>query len=193
MQALGLIENEETYLKLIEAYSEKHRYYHTSCHIKACLDHLERVNHLADNPQEIELALWFHDAVYKPYSSTNELDSAIWAKQFLSENKVDQATCERVYHLIMVTLHNGKINTSDEELMIDIDLSILGSSSIVYQVFEQNVRKEYRWVPYFLYRKKRKQILQGFLDQSKVYQTDYFNGLFEKRARDNIESALLNL
>jgi len=193
MRVFGLEENKNTYTSLIVAYSEKHRSYHTLEHIEACVKHLKNTRQLANKPHEIELALWFHDAIYKPYSSTNKLDSAIWAKQFLYENNTDQATCERIYNLIMVTLHNGKTNTSDEELMIDIDLSILGSSPMVYQAFEKNVRKEYRWVPYFLYCKKRKQILQGFLKQKQIYQTEFFNQLFEKQARKNLQVALLAL
>ena len=79
MQNLGLTENQNTYNLLLQAYSEKHRHYHNKCHIDAVLKHLENSISLAGNPYEVELALWFHDAVYKPFSSSNELDSANWA------------------------------------------------------------------------------------------------------------------
>jgi predicted metal-dependent HD superfamily phosphohydrolase len=193
MQAFHVDHNEKIYEQLVSYYSQRHRYYHTAKHVEACLNHLDPIHHLTDKPHEIEMALWFHDAIYKPYSSTNELDSANWAKRFLLDNKVDQVICERIYHLVMVTLHNGKANTTDEKLMIDIDLTILGSLPAIYQIFEKNVRKEYRLVPYFLYRKKRKHILQGFLDQKQIYQTEYFRQLFEKQARENIQKVLQNL
>ena len=193
MKAFNLADNNSIFHSLQQAYSEKHLHYHTQQHISACLAHLDDSNHLATNPYEIEMALWFHDVIYQPYSSDNELKSALWAKNFLLKNNVDKAIIARVYNLIMVTLHNGLINTADEALMIDIDLTILGSHTDIYHIFEKNIRKEYRFVPYFLYKKKRAEILQGFLDQARIYHTEYFYALFEKLARENIQKALLNL
>jgi len=193
MKVFNLADNNSTFHSLQQAYAEKHRHYHTQQHINACLAHLDNSKHLATNPYEIEMALWFHDAIYQPYSSDNELKSALWAKKFLFDNNIDNAIITRVYNLIMVTLHNGLINTTDEALMIDIDLTILGSHADVYQLFEKNIRKEYRFVPYFLYKKKREEILQGFLDQARIYQAECFYTLFEGQARKNIQKALLNL
>ena len=193
MKAFNLADNNSTFHSLQQAYSEKHRHYHTQQHINACLLHLDNSINLATNPYEIEIALWFHDAIYQPYSADNELKSALWAKKFLFENNVDKVIITRIYNLIMVTLHNGLINTADEALMIDIDLTILGNHADVYQIFEKNIRKEYRFVPYFLYKKKRAEILQGFLDQARIYHTECFLKLFEKLARKNIQKTLLNL
>ena len=193
MRAFNLADNNSVFHSLLQAYSQRHRCYHTSEHINACLIHLDNSNHLATNPYEIEMALWFHDAIYQPYSSDNELKSALLAKKFLLENNVDKTIIARIYNLVMVTLHNGLTSTEDEALMIDIDLTILGSNTDVYQIFEKNIRKEYRFVPYFLYKKKRVEILQGFIKQAKIYQTEYFYKLFEKQARNNIQRILLNL
>ena len=68
MQNLGIPSNENTYEALLKAYSEKHRRYHTGEHINATLKHLDTVEDLADDVDEIEIALWFHDAIYKPFS-----------------------------------------------------------------------------------------------------------------------------
>lgn len=193
MQAFGLAENQDTYDKLINAYTKKQRHYHTFEHINACLKHLDEVVDLAEYPHEIELALWFHDAVYKPYAKDNELKSALWAQRFLYDNLVTTEIADRVFQLIMVTTNHGTTNTKDESLMIDIDLTILGTSSEVYNQYEKNVRKEYRFVPYFLYRKKRKEILQGFLNKPRLYQSNYFFDLFESQARMNLGKAILAL
>jgi len=190
MQSFGLEKNQETSEKLTKAYSEKQRHYHTFDHINACLKHLEKVRDLAEKPDEIEMALWFHDAIYKPLSSSNELDSAVWAAKFLTDNHVKQKIIDRVYQLIMVTLHDGFTQTNDQALMIDIDLTILGSPYETYQIFEKNIRKEYRLVPYFIYRKKRKEILQGFLKHDRIYRTNYFYELYETNARENMSHAI---
>ena len=52
------------YDNLIARYSEPHRAYHTLEHIGHCLDEFEQVRHLATNPDAVELALWYHDAIY---------------------------------------------------------------------------------------------------------------------------------
>lgn len=187
MQAFALSDNQETYDKLNKAYAEKHRHYHTFEHIQACLNHFENVCVLAKYPAEIEMALWFHDAIYQPYGKDNELKSALWAQQFLHENQVNKEIIDRIFQLIMITANHGSTDTVDESLMIDIDLTILGAPSEVYQQFEINVRKEYRFVPYFLYRKKRKEILQKFLNKPRLYYNDYFYDLFETQARINLE------
>lgn len=74
----------DVYSSLESAYSEPHRHYHTGAHIDDCLEQLDSAPHIANFPEEVELALWFHDAVYKPLSSKNELKSAEWARTFLA-------------------------------------------------------------------------------------------------------------
>lgn len=193
MDSFSIPENKETYTKLVSCYSEKHGYYHSSEHIEATLSHLNTVRDLADKPNEIELALWFHDAIYKIFSTTNELDSANWCSEFLIANVVEKGIIERVHRLIMATIHSAELQTKDEKLMVDIDLSILGAEPKVYDHFEHNVRKEYRFIPYFLYRKKRKEILNSFLEREQVYSTDYFYNKWEANARNNLNRAISNL
>ncbi len=193
MCAFGFSENQMTFDALIAAYSEKHRHYHTFEHVNACLKHLDKIHNLARYPHEIELALWFHDAIYKPYVKDNELKSAQWAVKFLKANGVEEKVIFRIYRLVLVTLHGFKTNTKDEKIIVDIDLTIFGSSFDVYSQFEKNIRKEYRFVPYFIYRKKRKEILQMFLKQDSIYCIEDFRNKFEKRARENLIKAIKNL
>lgn len=190
MNRMGLDENAETYEALIKLYSEKHRFYHNLTHIEAALIHLENTSELAQHLSEIEIALWFHDAIYAPFSTTNELDSANLAVDFLTKNQVNKDIVNRVYQLIMATEHNVELKSSDEKLMVDIDLSILGCSAKHYEQFECNVRKEYKWVPYFLYKKKRKEILQSFLERERIYHHQYFFERLEQQARINLKNAI---
>ncbi len=178
---------------LVNAYSEKHRHYHNQSHIDAVLRHLDDVWPLADKPHEIELALWFHDAIYEPFSSSNELDSANWAGEFLGAHSRSKDEIKRIHDMIMATLHIDREVTSDEALMVDIDLTILGSRDEVYDEFEKNIRKEYRLVPFFLYRSKRKEILRNFLDRDCIYKKSHFYDLLEKQARANIVRAIESL
>ena len=190
MSAMLLEPSIDCYDALYRAYSEKHRFYHTVKHIDAMLSHFDEVIDIAENPAEVELAIWFHDAIYKPLSKTNELDSAKWAQEFLSTQGFHEKGVERVYSLIMATLHNGELKTNDEKLIVDIDLTILGSSPDVYDEFERNVRKEYKFVPSFIYRKKRKALLESFLANASIYNLGYFKDKYEKAARENISRTI---
>ncbi|ACV25618.1 HD domain-containing protein [Kangiella koreensis] len=190
MRALGMAPSVECFEKLHKAYSEKHRFYHTTKHIDAMLNHLDRTVELSEHPNELELAIWFHDAIYKPFSSTNELDSAKWAKEFLIDNQYSRDGAERVYNLIMATQHNVEVNSDDKQLIVDIDLTILGASPTVYDQFEENIRKEYRLVPSIIYRKKRKDLLKSFLSKPSIYNLDYFQEKYESAARANLEKAI---
>jgi len=193
MCTLELDENSDTFSKLVEAHAQKHRRYHNGEHVDACLKHLDDVRKLLVRPSEVEMAFWFHDAIYKPFSSTNELDSAQWAEEFLQINSLVGEVCVRVYDLIMATCHTTTDLEGDQAYMVDIDLSILGVAPEQYDQFEKAIRQEYKFVPGFIYRKKRKAILQLFLDRKSIYTTACFTERLEQSARENIERALTTL
>ena len=65
MSTLGLPENQDTYTELLETHAEKQHHYHNAAHVEACLTHLDKVKYLLEDPAEVELAFWFHDAIYK--------------------------------------------------------------------------------------------------------------------------------
>ena len=193
MQSMGMPSSLSCYKRLIKAYSETHRYYHTVAHIEAMLIHFDKVRNLADSPDEVEIAIWFHDAIYNPLSSSNEIDSAQWAKDFLISSGGEATVAERVYELIMATKHDGKIVENDHKLIVDIDLTILGANESVYDEFEVNVRKEYKLIPSVIFRKKRIAILMSFLEEEAIYKLDYFKENFEVLARENLNRAISHL
>ncbi len=193
MSRVGLVENLRTYNELLSIYNQKHRHYHNVNHINAVLEYLEEAKHLANDFDALEIALWFHDAVYKPFSSTNELDSANWGSTFLQQNGASKELLTKVHTLIMATLHNVIPTDNDEKLIVDIDLSILGSSAETYNQFESWIRKEYKLVPILIYRKRRKEILTSFLERDRIYSHDYFYEKLESNARANITNAIQNL
>ncbi|HPQ86145.1 MAG TPA: hypothetical protein PK055_00665 [Gammaproteobacteria bacterium] len=190
MGALGFKDSFYCYDDLYNAYSEKHRFYHTVKHIEAMFRHFDIVKDIAERPAELELAIWFHDAIYKPFSKNNELNSAEWAKEFSLSNGYYMEGAERIHSLIMATQHNGIVQDKDQKLIVDIDLTILGASPEIYDEFERNVRKEYKMVPTFIYRKKRKELLMSFLSKVSIYNLDYFKEKYENIARYNIKRAI---
>ena len=172
--------------QLLAAYAEPQRHYHTQQHLAECLTHLASARHLAQHPAEVELALWFHDAIYEVKAQDNELRSAQWATQALQSAGASAETCERVHALIMATCHTATPVDADAQLLVDIDLAILGANPERFAEYDQQVRAEYAWVPRLIYGFKRKQVLQGFLQRPQIYATTHFQQALEMQARTNL-------
>ena len=193
MTSLNAPESRDVFIDLVAAYSEGHRHYHTAAHIADCLTQLDEAVPLMETPTEVELALWFHDAIYKPRSLNNELKSAKRARAFLEAIGATEDRRTRVYRHILATKHDAQPSDKDAMFVVDIDLSILGRGPDEYDRFEQNVRKEYKWVPWSIYSKKRREILESFLARSAIYSTEYFRSRYETPARRNLLSAIEGL
>jgi predicted metal-dependent HD superfamily phosphohydrolase len=193
MSSFGVAGNPEMFERITKAYAEPHRRYHTAAHIDACLREFDSVRSLARSGSEVESALWFHDVIYNTRASDNELQSAEMASRFLASSGVSPSICARVHSHILATAHKGKPDDDDARLVVDIDLSILGQDEQVYGLFERSVREEYKWVPWFLFRRKRIEILRSFLDRESIYGTEQFRQRYESAARSNLERAIRGL
>lgn len=176
--------------QLIAHYKEPERRYHTTQHLDECLSLFERVRHLANQPAEVELAIWFHDAIYNPRGHSNEHESTAFARQVLQAGDVDAQVIDRICSLIMATQHDQLPVTADGKLLVDIDLAILGASSDRFAEYESQVRSEYAFVPLDEFTQKRASILTAFLHRAFIFNTNWFFLNFEQQARHNLESSL---
>ena len=178
------------YELLSDLYSERHRAYHTLNHLSHCLDELEDARHLAEQPNQVEMALWFHDAIYDPKAKDNERRSAELCRRTAKEAGLPEAFARKVYDLVLATQHHGVPEGGDARLLVDIDLSILGRPTDAFDEYETNIRKEYHFVPQDRYRSARSAILRSFLNRPAIYSTDFFRQKYESRARANLERSL---
>ena len=190
---LGLEARMELHADLRSAYSEPHRAYHTLHHVSECLQLLQQVQGLTKSSASIELAIWFHDAIYDPRRSDNEERSALWAQSELKRVGAPLALQSRIVSLVMVTCHDGEPQTADEELMSDIDLAILGAGSRRFDEYERQVRQEYAHVPTQQFRPARRKILNDFLEREHIYCTEWFRTRREAQARANLQRSLTRL
>jgi predicted metal-dependent HD superfamily phosphohydrolase len=179
--------------RLLAAWGEPHRRYHTVRHLGDCLALFEATSQFATNPCEVEIALWFHDAIYDLKAKDNEARSAAWAERELVAARVGADARARVQDLVMATCHAALPWTDDARLLVDIDLSILGAEPERFDEYEVQVRQEYAWVPGPLFRRKRREILQGFLARRHIYATDWFQRRFEAAARTNLTRSVARL
>lgn len=176
--------------QLMRRYSEPHRHYHTLQHLAECIARLEPALGLCRHPGEVEIALWFHDAIYDLQGADNEGQSARWAVQALAEARVSPEASERVKHLIEATRHSALPATDDERLLVDIDLAILGAEPARFEEYERQIRQEYAHVPSQLFCEKRREILAQFLARPQLYSTAHLRNSLEARARENIQHSI---
>lgn len=184
---------EAVFEELVRAYSSAERFYHNVRHLEDCLSTFDQTKYLAVHPAEVELAIWFHDAVYDTRRNDNEERSAEWAEAVIIQTGVGEDVAKRTSDLILATRHTMAISDSDAQLMVDVDLSILGRETALYWQYEINIRKEYAWVPEHLFREKRMEILKGFLDRQFIYYHKPYREMFEEQARTNLERAITRL
>src|SRR6187549_2049669 len=151
--------DEQLFTEVMRRYAEPHRSYHTTRHLDECFATLDEARQHADRLYEIELALWFHDAVYDVRASDNEERSASWAQAAMSAAGLDTTVDVRVRDLILATRHEVSPPAGDAALLVDVDLAILGSPAERFDEYERQVRQEYSWVPGFLFKRKRREIL----------------------------------
>ena len=176
--------------RLLQAYTEPARKYHTLQHLRECVQQLAAELHTAAHPGEVAVALWFHDAVYDVKGQHNEPHSAQWAQRELAGAGVSPDVAARVFALVMATAHAALPATPDQRLLVDVDLSILGAPPARFAEYEAQIRDEYAWVPGWVFRRKRRAILADFLHRPQIYSTEAFRQRCEAQARHNIQLAL---
>lgn len=188
---LGCTKNmEPLFHELCKAYGENHRAYHDLSHIRQCLEEFDSVQDRLAHPDEVELAIWFHDIVYDPESSRNEEDSASYAAFVMKKASVDKATIRKVMELILATRHDGADGNSDALYLMDIDIATFGSTPETYWKYEERIRKEHEHVPESVYREKRKEVLTSFLQKEQIYHTAFFRSKYAHLAVKNLDAAI---
>jgi predicted metal-dependent HD superfamily phosphohydrolase len=179
--------------QVLQAWDEPHRHYHNRQHLEDCLSAFHPVRGRCRHAGEVALALWFHDIVYDTHSSTNEADSADEAERALFEAGLSGPVVGRVRALILATAHVGGPATTDESILRDVDVLVLGASPERYARYEQGIRQEYDWVPEAVFRQGRSKVLNSFLQQPRIFQLPEFHDRFEAAARRNLSRELRSL
>lgn len=176
-------------------YAEPHRAYHGQRHIDLLLAQFCDIRQRLHDPEAVELAIWYHDAIYDPLSKTNEADSAAL---LLAERHGDTAaaTLTRGHALILATANHmlppglGPEDAADCAHFLDMDLSILGADPATFAWYTAAIRQEYRAVPEAEWKMRRPHILRGFLGRPRLFLTDHFHAKLDLPARRNLAAAI---
>lgn len=174
--------------RLLTAYFEPQRAYHTLQHLEECLRCFDeaKATGLIAQPDLIEMALWFHDAVYDPKGSENEEMSAQMALEALGESDLSR----EVARLILLTKSHQPGDGPDDAWIIDIDLAIFAQPLERVLEYERQIRAEYAWVPEEVYVEKRAEILRSFPNRAQIYLTTWAQERFEAKAQENLRTLI---
>lgn len=184
------------------AYASPARAYHHFGHVEDVLVHYRAV---AEGPgwrqlREVGLAVLYHDAIYVPGRGDNEAESARLAVEhiarWLPQEGIDSS---RVSELILLTARHGTLDAADfgddaaaedTRRFLDCDMAILGAEPQAFAEYDRAIAEEYRAVPRWLYRIKRRQFFRKLLASESIYLSDFFRDRLEARARRNLQAAL---
>jgi predicted metal-dependent HD superfamily phosphohydrolase len=171
-------------------YSEKSRHYHNLEHLRALFASFDQHHGALTDPTVVAWAIWYHDVIYNARRRDNEEQSAILASKYLAETGLSPLQQTNCLAYIRATGKHLDVDTepeSDLAYFLDFDLAVLAWSPAKYQEYAAAIRKEYRHVPGFLYRRGRRKILRYFLAAPVLFRTAVFQADFEEGARANLE------
>jgi len=191
---LGALNSSEPYFAaLVAHYSAPHRAYHNLAHILDCLDQFTPARHLAHDATTVEMAVWYHDAIYDPRAKDNEERSADLAASVADELSLPVSFKQTVNALILATKKHDASLTRDAAVLVDVDLSILGRAPHRFDEYEHQIRQEYDWVPADAFAAGRSAVLETFLARPAIYNTELFRTKCEHQARENLKRSIQRL
>jgi predicted metal-dependent HD superfamily phosphohydrolase len=175
---------------LIDRYNEPWRVHHTLAHPEAMFAEFDECRRSEEfcfmDPDAVEMAIFYHDAVYDTRATDNEEKSA---ELFLTvaewSNLAESFICE-VSRIILASKHTELPRGVNCRVLCDIDLAILGQPEEVFDEYDCRIREEYNWVPEEQFRTGRLEIMEGFLGRPFVYSTQFFRGKYGRQARMNL-------
>ncbi|MFD7910636.1 hypothetical protein ACFV30_07880 [Streptomyces sp. NPDC059752] len=180
--------------RLLTAWAEPQRRYHTTAHLADVLARIDVLAPHAADPAAVQLAAWFHDAVYRPDRSENEERSAALAERALPELGIDPARTAEVARLVRLTVtHDPAPGDTDGEALCDADLAVLAGEPDAYAAYVAAVRAEYGFVPDDAFRTGRAAVLRQLLDLPRLFRTPYGAAHWEAPARANLAAELADL
>lgn len=187
--------NLQTIEALTTLYSSPDRYYHNMRHINRCLAEVDKLQMQLPEKDLLKAAFWFHDAIYNPYSKTNEADSATLFKNSIT--LMHARNIDMCVNLIKITaLHTEHIDFNDsnietqlQQYMLDIDLISLADSKYQYVNNSRNIRKEYYCYDDNDYLNGRIDFLKKMLKRPSLFYSDCYKHL-EREARLNLDGEL---
>ncbi|HEX7641748.1 MAG TPA: pantetheine-phosphate adenylyltransferase [Burkholderiaceae bacterium] len=178
------------------SYGGSDRHYHNLDHLVHGLTEIKawaaRTGADIEDADTLRKAYWFHDAVYgeqvkgrEGAISDEEASAQLWL-----ESRLDSET-RGVTDLIRATDHfqANQIANRLKDVMLGVDLAILGQDEEIYDAYAAAIRLEYAHVPEDEYRTKRRGALEHLCNKAEagsLYADPYFAERYGEDALANM-------
>ena len=176
---------------LSKNYNSSKRHYHNFDHLQNMIIESKEVEPFIQNLDAIYFSIFYHDVIYKPSRSDNELQSAEFFNEYISKTSFEDINL--CFAQILATKSHKRRANMDTNILLDLDMAILGSPREDYKLYAQRIRKEYYIYPNIIYKKGRVKVLKQMLEPSSIYHHEYFIDKYEAKARENINYELKEL
>ena len=171
--------------ELLSRWREPHRAYHDVRHLAQALSAADLVSAGAA-PRTVQLALWFHDAIYQRRPGHDEEESAALAADRLT-GRVPAGEVAEVVRLIRLTAsHSPEPGDAAGAAVVDADLSILGQRPGRYHVYVRDVRAEYDHLDGPTFRRGRLQVVERLAALDPLFTTPLGRDAWTAAARANL-------
>ena len=171
--------------ELLSRYADPSRHYHDVLHLSEVL---ERVDLLGpDDVVAVQLAAWFHDAVYDARRADSEERSARLATSALTAAGVDAPRVAEVARLVRLTArHDAADGDRNGAVLCDADLAILAADAQRYADYVVGVRAEYAHMDDTGFAAGRAAVLERLLGVPRLFRTPRGHDRWEATARTNM-------
>jgi predicted metal-dependent HD superfamily phosphohydrolase len=178
---------------LVDSWAEPHRRYHDLTHLQNVLAGVDELADWADDPFVVELAAWYHDAVYDGAPAAEER-SAARAERELAAVGLSGGLVAEVARLVRLTVHHNPAPADrNGAVLCDADLAILAADAGRYASYATAVRSEYAHIGDADFRAGRAAILRDLLTQPTLFRTPIGRTRWEASARANLTAELTHL
>jgi predicted metal-dependent HD superfamily phosphohydrolase len=187
----SLVDDEATGRDLLARWSEPHRRYHDVGHLRAVLQAVDELSAEADDARAVQLAAWYHDAVYTGRPGADERASAQLAAAMLTDLGVGTEETAEVVRLVELTAsHDPEPGDANGAVLCDADVAVLGGDPDAYAAYAAAVRDEYSDVPDEEFRSGRIAVLERLLAHQPLFRTATGRKRWEDAARHNVATEL---
>ena len=175
---------------LLGRWREPHRHHHGERHLAEVLDAIALLAQSGTDTEAVELAAWFHDAVYAGRPDDEER-SAELARNRLGTAGAPDVLVDEVVRLVLLTrTHDPAPGDVNGALLCDADLSVLGAAPPRYAEYVADVRAEYASIDDAAWRTGRAEVLRHLLDLDPLFRTTAGRNRWERAARFNLAAEL---
>ncbi len=165
----------------------ENRPYHNWQHIEECIEQFVRIKHLFKNPDIIEMALYFHDAVYDvTHANSEKLSAELFVDRMETRHFDFRWEVEKIIKRTKWIGSDTPFSMDDEmKLVHDIDFSIFEAPWERFLEYDIAIEKEYEGhADKDMFKKGRSEFLERMLGYNvRVFETIHFD---KDRAKENI-------